>query len=89
MTVLGPVTTGRACWRTWMRCDDADLPVPNSLNTRAGIPGPCSQRLPHLRLDAPPSVGGDELQTEYFVGRDHGVAALEILRSLGFDQRGP
>ena len=57
--------------------------MPNSLNTRAGIPGPWSQRLPHFRLDAPPSVGGDELQTEYFVGRGHGVAALVILRSLG------
>jgi xylitol oxidase len=63
--------------------DDANLPVPNSLNTRAGIPGPWSQRLPHFRLDAPPSVGGDELQTEYFVGREHGAAALRILRSLG------
>ena len=63
--------------------DDAELPVPNSLNPRAGIPGPWSQRLPHFRLDAPPSVGGDELQTEYFVGREHGAAALEILRSMG------
>jgi xylitol oxidase len=63
--------------------DDANLPVPNSLNPRAGIPGPWSQRLPHFRLDAPPSVGGDELQTEYFVGREHAAAALEILRSLG------
>ncbi len=63
--------------------DDADLAVPNSLNTRAGVPGPWSQRLPHFRLDAPPSVGGDELQTEYFVGREHGAAALRILRSLG------
>jgi xylitol oxidase len=63
--------------------DDANLPVPNSLNTRAGIPGPWSQRLPHFRLDAPPSVGGDELQTEYFVGREHGAAALRVLRSLG------
>jgi xylitol oxidase len=63
--------------------DDADLAVPNSLNTRAGVPGPWSQRLPHFRLDAPPSVGGDELQTEYFVGREHGATALEILRSLG------
>jgi len=63
--------------------DDANLPVPNSLNTRAGIPGPWSRRLPHFRLDAPPSVGGDELQTEYFVGREHGAAALRMLRSLG------
>src|SRR6478752_7198835 len=66
---------------TWE--DDAELAAPNSLNTRAGIPGPWSQRLPHFRLDAPPSVGGDELQSEYFVGREHGAAALRVLRSLG------
>jgi xylitol oxidase len=63
--------------------DDSQLTVPNSLNTRAGVPGPWSQRLPHFRLDAPPSVGGDELQTEYFVGREHGAAALRVLRSMG------
>ena len=66
---------------TWE--DDAELAAPNSLNTRAGIPGPWSQRLPHFRLDTPPSAGGDELQSEYFVGREHGAAALEVLRSLG------
>jgi xylitol oxidase len=81
-----PETAGRPAGRsrfggTWD--DDAGLPVPNSLNTRAGMPGPWSQRLPHFRLDAPPSVGGDELQTEYFVGREHGPAALRVLRSLG------
>jgi xylitol oxidase len=39
--------------------------------------------LPHFRLDAPPSVGGDELQSEYFVDRRHAVDALRALRSLG------
>jgi len=66
---------------TWY--DDAEEPPDHALNVRAGIAGPWSDRLPHFRLDAPPSAGGDELQTEYFVDRRHGVDALRMLRSLG------
>jgi xylitol oxidase len=66
---------------TWY--DDAEEPPDHALNVRAGIPGPWSERLPHFRLDAPPSAGGDELQTEYFVDRRHAVNALRTLRSLG------
>jgi xylitol oxidase len=62
---------------------DAEEPPDHTLNVRAGIPGPWSDRLPHFRLDAAPSVGGDELQTEYFVDRRHAVNALRTLRSLG------
>ena len=59
-------------------------PMPGEHNTeRAGRPGPWHERLPHFRPDFPPSVGGDELQSEYFVPRRHGVAALEALRSMG------
>ena len=39
--------------------------------------------MPHFRLDGQPSNGGDELQTEYYVSREHGVQALEELRVLG------
>ena len=66
---------------TWY--DDAEEPPDHALNVRAGIAGPWSDRLPHFRLDAPPSAGGDELQTEYFVDRRHAVDALRMLRSLG------
>ena len=66
---------------TWY--DDADQPPDHALTVRAGIPGPWSERLPHFRLDAPPSAGGDELQTEYFVERHHAVNALRTLRTLG------
>jgi xylitol oxidase len=66
---------------TWY--DDADQPPDHALTVRAGIAGPWSERLPHFRLDAPPSAGGDELQTEYFVDRRHAVNALRTLRSLG------
>jgi xylitol oxidase len=65
---------------TWH--DDADQPPDHSLTVRAGVPGPWSERLPHFRPDAAPSAGGDELQTEYFVDRDHAVEALRTLRAL-------
>ena len=63
--------------------DDADVPAGIGLNPRAGVVGPWSERLPHFRLDAPPSAGGDELQTEYFVARRHAVDALRAVRGLG------
>ena len=66
---------------TWY--DDAEEPPGHSLTVRGGVPGPWSERLPHFRLDAPPSAGGDELQTEYFVDRRHAVDAIRTLRSLG------
>jgi xylitol oxidase len=66
---------------TWY--DDAGLPPGHALNPRAGVVGPWSERLPHFRLDAPPSVGGDELQTEYFVDRRHAVDALRAVRARG------
>jgi xylitol oxidase len=66
---------------TWY--DDAGLPPGLALTPRAGVVGPWSARLPHFRPDAPPSVGGDELQTEYFVDRRHAVDALRAVRALG------
>jgi xylitol oxidase len=47
-----------------------------------GAPGPSGERLPHFRLGFTPS-GGDELQSEYVVAREHAVDALRALRSLG------
>jgi hypothetical protein len=63
--------------------NDADVPAGIGLNPRAGVVGPWSERLPHFRFDAPPSVGGDELQTEYFVARRHAVDALRAVRAMG------
>jgi xylitol oxidase len=65
---------------TWY--DDAEEPPGHSLNVRGGVPGPWSERLPHFRLDAPPSAGGDELQTEYFLDRRHAVGAIRTLPLL-------
>ena len=57
----------------------ADAPVDNL--TAHGVPGPWSERLPHFRIDSTPS-NGDEIQSEYFVDRRHGAAALEAVRRL-------
>ena len=63
--------------------DDADELNPENVNPRASVPGPWSERMPHFRLDGQPSNGGDELQSEYYVAREHGVEALQALRTLG------
>jgi alditol oxidase len=54
-----------------------DAPADNL--TEVGVAGAWSQRLPHFRLDSTPS-NGDEIQSEYFVDRRHGAAALEAVR---------
>ena len=46
-----------------------------------GVPGPSADRLPHFRLGFEPS-SGDELQSEYFVDRSHGAAALSAVFAL-------
>jgi alditol oxidase len=43
-----------------------------------GVPGPWADRLPHFRLGFEPS-SGDELQSEYFVDRADGAAALRAV----------
>ncbi|WP_162340373.1 D-arabinono-1,4-lactone oxidase [Cyclobacterium salsum] len=47
-----------------------------------GIPGPWHERLPHFKMDFTPS-SGEELQSEYFVPREHAVEALTAIFSLG------
>ncbi len=66
---------------TWY--DDSEEVAPENVNQRASVPGPWSERMPHFRLEGQPSHGGDELQSEYYVAREHGVPALEALRGLG------
>lgn len=64
--------------------DEEAEPLPGiaDITERGGKPGPWMLRLPHFRLDGKPSFG-DEIQSEYFVAREHAVAALEAVRSLG------
>ncbi|MFB2555404.1 FAD-binding protein [Herbiconiux liangxiaofengii] len=56
--------------------DDLD-----NTTVQGGVPGPWSERLPHFRADVTPSAG-DEIQTEYFVGRADARAALLAVRAL-------
>jgi xylitol oxidase len=46
-----------------------------------GFPGSWHDRLPHFRVDHTPA-SGDELQTEYFVPRQHAVAAMRAIVGL-------
>lgn len=60
-------------------------PVPGedaSACTNQSAPGPWSQRLPHFRSDAVPSVGA-EVQSEFFVDRAHGPDVIRALQALG------
>lgn len=47
-----------------------------------GIPGPWFERLPHFRMEFTPS-SGEELQSEYFVAREHAASALRAVAALG------
>lgn len=47
-----------------------------------GIAGPWHERLPHFRMDFTPS-SGEELQSEYYVPREHAAAALGAIMGLG------
>lgn len=52
-----------------------------SCTEQLGVPGPWADRLPHFRLGFEPS-SGDELQSEYFVARSDGAAAMRAVAGL-------
>lgn len=52
------------------------------VTAQSGVPGPWHERLPHFRPEAMPSTGA-ELQSEYFVPRRHGPAAVRAFATLG------
>ena len=52
-----------------------------AVTTQGGAPGAWLDRLPHFRLAFTPSNGA-ELQSEYFVAREHALAAIERLRGM-------
>src|SRR4051812_33289406 len=60
-------------------------PVPGqgaeNCTEQMGIPGPWYERLPHFRMNFTPSTG-DELQSEYFVGRDRAYEAILAVEKL-------
>ncbi|MGH7911312.1 MAG: D-arabinono-1,4-lactone oxidase [Candidatus Dormibacteraceae bacterium] len=53
----------------------------SNVTARDGSPGPWWLRLPHFRPDGRPSFG-DEVQSEYLVGRAQAAAALAAVRAL-------
>ena len=55
---------------------------PVNCTPQLGVPGPWHERLPHFRSGFTPSAG-DEIQSEYFVAREDGPAAIDALRELG------
>ncbi len=62
-------------------------PVPGEqgegCTVQGGIPGRWFERLPHFTPDVPPSSSGAEVQSEYYVTREHGPAALAALWRIG------
>ena len=75
-------------WLGAQLADGPRHPVPGedpaACTTQGGVVGPWHERLPHFRLDFTPS-SGEELQSEYFVDRVHGAAALEAIEGLAED----
>ncbi len=58
----------------------ADLSA-ESCTPQLGVPGPWHERMPHFRVNHTPA-SGDELQSEYFVPRQHAVAAMNAIISI-------
>jgi xylitol oxidase len=56
----------------------------DNTTVQGGVPGPWNERLPHFRFDEIPS-NGDEIQSEYFVPRESGLAALRALEPIASD----
>jgi xylitol oxidase len=52
-----------------------------SCTEQLGIPGHWYERLPHFRMNFTPSSGA-ELQSEYFVPREHGYQAIRAVEEL-------
>ena len=83
--VPGETYTPEATWRgaslaTRDLHPAATLPAA-ACTAQMGVPGPWHERLTHFRLDHTPNVGA-ELQTEYFVARADGPAALRALNGM-------
>lgn len=53
-----------------------------NVTEQAGIPGLWSDRLPHFKMGFTPS-SGQEIQSEFFVAREHGPAAAEAILRVG------
>ncbi len=52
-----------------------------SCTDQMGVPGPWYERLPHFKMNFTPSAG-EELQSEYYIPREHAVAGLLALEKM-------
>jgi len=72
-------------WHGAALADGPRHPVPGMpavhSTEQGGVPGPWNARLPHFRLEFTPS-NGDELQSEWFVPREHAAAAFDALAEV-------
>ncbi len=59
----------------------AAVPAENC-TAQMGVPGKWYERLPHFKMGFTPS-SGVELQSEYFVPREHAVAAIQAIARMG------
>ncbi|MBN3521079.1 FAD-binding protein [Algoriphagus lutimaris] len=50
-------------------------------SAQMGVPGPWYDRLPHFKMGFTPSAG-EELQSEYFIPKEHAVAAIMAVEKL-------
>ncbi len=72
-------------WRGGALATEARHPVPGQPaegTTAQGAVGPWHERVPHFRLDVPPSSRGAELQSEYLVPRRDAPAAWAAVLGL-------
>ena len=73
-------------WLDARLADEPRHPVvglpPAPATPQLGQPGRWHERLPHFRREFTPSVGA-ELQSEFFVPREHAAAAIDAMRSIG------
>ena len=87
-SVAGEVDAMPQNWYGATRADRAYHPIASLDATpcteQLGVLGPWHARLPHFRMEFTPS-SGDELQTEYFVGHQDAVSALEQIYAMRHD----
>ncbi|MGN6302950.1 MAG: FAD-binding protein [Angustibacter sp.] len=72
-------------WRGGRLAVTQHHPVPGQPpegTTVQGEAGPWHLRLPHFRLDVPPSSRGHELQSEFLVAREHAATAWRAVLAL-------
>ncbi len=73
-------------WLDARLADEPRHPVvglpPAPATPQLGQPGRWHERLPHFRREFTPSVGA-ELQSEFFIPREHAAAAIDAMRSIG------